>query len=55
MSTKDKTDYISLLRETAMRAQLAFPLNEQELEWFDEGMTADFTLRLIHALDKARP
>ena len=48
-------DYITLFRETAMRAQLAFPLNEQELEWFDEGMTADFTLKLINALDKVRP
>lgn len=52
---KKATDYITIFRETAMRAQLAFPCDEQELEWFDEGMTPEFTLRLIKELDKVRP
>jgi hypothetical protein len=50
-----KTDYITIFRETAMRANLAFPLDEQELNWFDEGMTKDFCIKLVHSLDKARP
>lgn len=55
MVISKEVDFITLFRETAMRGQLAFPYGEQELEWFDEGMTSDFTLKLINALNEARP
>ena len=49
------TDYITLLRETSMRANLAFPLDDQELEWFEEGINVEFCARLVNELDKVRP
>lgn len=44
-----------LLRETTMRASLAMPETEQDLKWFDEGVSVDksgdFMERLFSALD----
>lgn len=50
-----KTEEIkSLLRETVMRCNLAFPEDEQDLKWFDEGLdihkSGDFQNRLFKTL-----
>ena len=48
-----------LLRETAMRANLALPETEQDLQWFDEGVSVknsgDFMERLFESLDLGQP
>jgi len=44
-----------LLRETVLRSQLYLPTNEQELKWFDEGVSiknsGDFLERLYNRLE----
>ena len=44
-----------LLRETAMRANLAFPASDEDNKWFDDGLhhkrSGDFMFRLFDALD----
>ena len=45
---------LPLLRELTMRSQIAFPENEQDEKWFDEGIdrkrSDDFMERLWHTL-----
>lgn len=52
------TDVICLLRETAMRNRIAFPENEEDEKWFNEGVkkhkSGDFMERLFNALKLGR-
>ncbi len=54
-TTEDVERTESLLRETVMRSNLAMPETEQDLKWFDEGVThlrsGDFFERLVRHLD----
>lgn len=42
------------LIELAMRANLAFPTNEQEDLWFSEGTKTEYMLTLFEIIDQAR-
>lgn len=52
---KNKNDKLRLLRETAMRCQIAFPQNQEDLDWFNDGLSpkkpCDFMDRLFDTID----
>lgn len=54
-SNTQKVELLSLLRETAMRNQIAFPQNEQDEKWFNETVavynSGDFINRLFKTLE----
>lgn len=42
---------MQLLRELAMRTNVAFPETEEDLRHFEEGFNPDFGKKLLHVLD----
>jgi len=53
--TLDRQKRGKLLVETAMRAHLALPTNDEQMKWFDDGtdhkLSGDFMERLYKAID----
>lgn len=42
---------MEILRELAMRTNVAFPENEEDLKHFEEGFNHEFGKKLLHVLD----
>lgn len=45
----------NFIREVIIRGQLTLPTDEQELEWFEQGITPDVAIKIIVKTNEWNP